>query len=407
MKNREKLENKLDLILNKEVSNTKLVSSRFDDLKKEGLNESDFSRFLHLRESVTAASDVILYYLCKVYFNEDIQGYFLSKEIKQYEKVSFSEPQLVLPISVRAIQISDQQWVGKITAQELLLWRNAQIINYNENAQRTMKHIVRHGREFFQISLNNKAVNSVMELMESGVFIPNTLTFNIPEDVSIHYDENSFQLDLTLGDMKPKLDILDGYHRYIAISKLLSKNPEFDYNMEIRFVQFTESEAQQFIWQEDQKTKMSKSQSDAMNQNKLANQITQRINDNGACDLYHHITANGTINKGYFAQMIDRLYCKNVAKKNELTVQKETVNNLTKYLNIIVEQDPSLLEKKWDRIYTYCALFLSDKETKKSEIDALYKKVKADEKYIFNSQEISKSDISKLTRLYREDKFYV
>lgn len=405
MKNREKLENTLNLILHKEVSNTKLVSSRFDELKALGINESSFSRFLHMRENVSAASDFILYCLCKVYLEKEVKDYFLPKEIKQYDKLKIEDEKLALPLSIKVIQISDQQWIGKITAKELMLWRNAQIINYNENAQRTLRHIIKHGRDFYQISLNNKAVNSIINLLESDSFVPNTLTFNIPEDVNYLYDEDTYTLDIKLDNQK--LDILDGYHRYIAISKELSKNPDFDCNMEIRFVQFSESEAQQFIWQEDQKTKMAKSQSEAMDQHKLANQITQRINDNGACDLYHHITANGTVNKGYFAQMVDRIYCKNVAKKNELKVQKETVDILVDYLNIIIEQDPSLLEKKWDRVYTYCALFLSDKEKKKSEIDKLYKKVKEDDKYIFNAQEITKTDMVKLTRLWREDKFYV
>lgn len=400
MKNRENLENKLDEILRSEVCDTKLVSGRFDDLKKLGIKESDFSRFLHCRESVAAASDFILYCLCKAYYPGYIKEHFLPNEIKQYDKLKIVEEKLVTPLSMKVIQVSDQQWIGKITAKELMLWRNAQIINYNENAQRTLKHIIRHGRDIYQISLNNKAVNSVMELMESDSFIPNTLTFNIPEDIHYEYDQDSYTLTINLNEQK--LDILDGYHRYIAISKMLSKNPDFDYNMEVRFVQFSESTAQQFIWQEDQKTKMAKSQSEAMDQHKLANQITQRINDNGACDLYHHITANGIINKGYFAQMVDRVYCKGIAKKNELKVQKETVNYLVDYLNILVEEDPTLTEKKWDRLYTYCAVFLSDKkDKKKSSVDKLYKKVKSEEKYIFNAQEITKTDLVKLTRLWK------
>ena len=399
MKNREKLENWLNGILMDEVSNNKQVSKRFDELKELGLKEMHFSRYLHLRESVSAASDFILYCLCKVYLPSDIKEFFLPNEIKQYDKLKIKEEKLVTPLTMKVVQISDQQWIGKITARDLLLWRNAQIVNYNENAQRTLRHIVKHGRDIYQIMLNNKAVNSVMELLRSDSFIPNTLTFNIPEDVEYSYDESTCTLTINLDGHK--LDILDGYHRYIAISKMLSENPEFDYNMEVRFVQFPETTAQQFIWQEDQKTKMAKTQSDAMDQHKLANQITQRVNGNVNCDLYNHITANGIINKGYFAQMVDKMYCVKIPKKNELAVQKETANQLVEYLNILVEQDSGLLEKKWDRLYTYCALFASDKTKKKSAVDKLYKKVKAEEKYIFNNQEITKSDIVKLSRLWK------
>lgn len=404
MKDRDVLENKLNEILNYEVSNTKKVFQRFTELKELGLNESSFSRYLHLRDNISSASDYILYCLCSVYFPKEVKDYFLSKEIKQYTKIKIEDPKLNSPIQLNVIQISDSQWIGKISARELLLWRNSSVINYNENAQRTMRKIIRRGQEIFQITLNNKAVDSVMNLMENDAFIPNTLTFNIPPDVNYDYDIGTCTLTIYLED--EKLDILDGYHRYIAISKELSKNADFDYPMEIRIVQFSESTAQQFIWQEDQKTKMTKSQSSAMNQYKLANQITQRLNDNGACDLYHHITPNGVINKGYFSQMVDKIYCNNVNKKDELRVQKETVEILTKYLNTLVSETNWIVGNQWDKTFTYCAVFLSNKVKKNiyNKIDQLHNRVLAEGKYIFASQDITGTDMGKLTRIWKEIK---
>ena len=402
MKIREELENRLDFILNTEVNNSKLVSSRFDELKKEGLQESNFSQFLHLREHISAASDFVLFCMCKVYYPDLVDYYFFPEEIKRYNRLKIKADKLKMPIRLEMVQINEQQWVGKITAKELLLWRNAQIINYNENAQRSLRHITKNGRDFYKIALKQKAVNSIMELMDDDEFIPNTLTFNIPDGVKYSFDKesNTFAIDLK-GN---KLDILDGYHRYIAISKELTKKPDLDITMEIRLVRFSESKAQQFIWQEDQKTKLVKVQSEAMNQLKLANQITQRINDDTNCDLYHHITANGIVNKGYFSQMVDKMYCKNIARKDELRVQKETVDYLVEYLNILVENEPELLEHRWERLFIYCALFMSNKEVKNpnKQIEKLYNKVKQDNKYIFNGQFISGSDLSRLTRLWKE-----
>lgn len=66
-------------------------------------------------------------------------------------------------------------------------------------------------------------------------------------------------------------------HRYIAISDLSNLNEDFDYPMELRSTMFSESKAQQMIWQKDQKTKMRKIESDSLNQNNFANQVINFI----------------------------------------------------------------------------------------------------------------------------------
>ena len=72
-----------------------------------------------------------------------------------------------------------------------------------------------------------------------------------------------------------------------------------------------------------------------MNQMKLANIITQRVNDSGDCDFYHNISPNGIINKGEFATMVDKVYCMNISKKNELETQREAVKKIVAYLNLL------------------------------------------------------------------------
>lgn len=408
MKNREELENKLENKIADELTDTNALFFHFQDLKRFGFTESDLGQYLHMRKSLTDASDFLLFCLTTSYFPNFVDDYFLPKEIQSYDKLKIQKEEIGGQLKINAVQISDTQWIGKISVKELMLWRNAQIINYNENAQRTMKHITRRGQDFYQIYLNKRAVNSIMEIMKSGNYIANTLTFNMTENTYYEYDEETHTLEIDISE--EKLDILDGYHRYIALSKLYNENPDFDFNMEIRIVQFTEPTAQQFIWQEDQKTKMRKSQSDAMNQMKLANIITQRVNDNGECDFYHNITPNGIINKGEFAIMVDKVYCTNISKKNELETQKEAVKKIVSYLNLLAS-DKEFLNKKWDKQLTYSAVYLSNKMpknlSKKAQISYLIRMtdiVSTDEnrKYMFKGSEITKTDLSKMSRIYKE-----
>lgn len=407
MKNRERLISKLQERMMGEHSDKKALDVHFQDLKQFGFSESDSGPYLHMRKSLDDADDFLLFCLTYTYYKSQIDDYFLPKEIETYGNLKYEKEELSGDIKIKAIKVSDNQWIGTISTKELMLWRNAQIINYNENAQRTMKHITRRGQDFYQIYLNKKAVSDIKSIMLEGQFIPNTLTFNMSEDADYNYDEN--ENILTIDVSEKKLDILDGYHRYIAISQIYNDNPDFDMNMEIRIVSFPESTSQQFIWQEDQKTKMRKSQSDAMNQLKLANQITQRINDSGECDFYHNISPNGIINKGDFSVMIERVYCNNVSKKKELEVQKKTVKKLIDYLNGLSDVNEELLSMKWDRLMIYAAVFMSkadieDKITRYNKFCELYEIISSDEnrKYMFKTSEITRNDISKLTRFSKE-----
>lgn len=408
MKNREKLEEKLERKIANECTDNNAIQTHFQDLKRFGLSEFDLGQYLHMRKNLTDTSDFFLFCLTTSYYPALINEYFFPKEIEAFENLKIQKEELNGQLKINAVQISDNQWIGRVSVKDLMLWRNAQIINYNENAQRTMKHITRRGQDFYQIYLNKKAIKSIMETMKSGNYIANTLTFNMNENTYYEYDADTNTLLIDVSE--EKLDILDGYHRYIAISKLYNEDSDLDFNMEIRIVNFTESTAQQFIWQEDQKTKMRKSQSDAMNQMKLANVITQRVNDSGDCDFYHNIVPNGIINKGEFAVMVDKVYCINIAKKNELEMQKETVKRLVAYLNLLADADKSLLSSSWDKQMVYTAVYLSNKTEKNlskkkliSIFNNMYNELVSDEnrKYMFKGSDVTKTDLSKMSRIYK------
>ena len=416
MVRREYLIKKLDKLMLSERTNNKKVLKRISDLyDKFNLNDSISGNYIFGREPLGAANDYMLFCLTSIYSPEDLKICFLREEIEQYENVKISEEKLKGNIILHAIQIADNQWIGRVKISDLMLWRNSSVINYNENAQRTMQHVVirgngenKKGRDYYQISLNQKAVNDISELIKENKFIPNTLTFNVPEDVEINYDETNFSLYINLDGKQ--LDILDGYHRYIALSKLYNMgNDELqDYCMEIRIVQFPESIAQQFIWQEDQKTKMRKVQSDALNQYKDSNQIVQRINGNPNCYFYNQISPNGIINKGYFAAVLNKVYNVDSTRTAKFSIQEQIQlsNKMSTFLNKIADEEPELLKKKWDERFIYAVVFYSqDSETASyKDISKLYKQITTDEnmKFMFNNHTVSSRDITTMRKLSSE-----
>lgn len=254
------------------------------------------------------------------------------------------------------IQIADDQWIGKITVSELMQLRDAQIINYNENTQRVMKRIHKGNEEIYQISLNKKAILSMEELFRDGIYIPNTITLNMPEGTSFSYRNGS----LVIKKIE-HFDITDGYHRYIAMSNLYNEDKDFDYPMELRITNYSEDKSRQLIWQEDQKTKMARIDSESMNMNSSANKVVQRLNLSPIFNLAGQINTNkGIINSSELAEIIRATYfpvSKIFSKKKELEAIIKAESEIRTGINAITEQDTRRLEYPWAKEFLYCLIY--------------------------------------------------
>ena len=133
------------------------------------------------------------------------------------------------------------------------------------------------------------------------------------------------------------------------MSDLVNKG-SFDYPMELRITTFSDSKAQQMIWQEDQKTKMRRIDSKSLNQNDFATRICNQINADKQSNLCGLISRNkGVINAAYFCNIVQMLYVTQVKNrgdeikiKNESTVTAEARaqvrNNNVERANINVNE---------------------------------------------------------------------
>lgn len=311
--------------------------------------ENIFSDYLTLKNPLAAATDYDLFVLLYCIDKEKINQFFTDEEIEKYSKQDFKMEMLGDTFSFEALEIvPDQQWISHISTKEIIQLRDNQKIKYNEKTQRTMKHISSGGQDFYQIDLNNKAVESIMKYMQDGIYIPNTLTLNIPDDADFEYSKKA--KELRFNNIK-EFDILDGYHRYVAISRCYTLDKSFEYPMELRFVKFRESKANQFIFQEDQKTKMKKIDSDSLNQYDYANQVVQKLNEES--NLAGLINRNdGIINSAQMSHLIRMLYFSKKLNKAESRASViNTSKELKEKLNGVTEKNTDLLKKPWtDRL---------------------------------------------------------
>ena len=323
------------------------------------------SDFIASRVSISEASEFILFILLDSMFTvlkddriDSVDKYYTMQEAQFYRKSEYETGKIKFPLSFKMIQIDDDQWIGHIDIKTLMKFREAQLITYNENTQRTMQRIVKGDKEVYKIKVQANAVNQIAYSYANKTFIPNTITLNMPVeyDPEFYYDEETCTLIIKSID---SFDIIDGYHRYVAACRASDMDSEFNYNMELRIVNFTEDKAKQMIYQEDQKTKMRKIDSESMNMTKTANVVVTRLNENVRCNLQGMISRNeGIIPFGELAELVDYFYFKgNTIKGKERTIAIKAINQLTECFNMLTEYNTKYLESKWKYSTLLAAMF--------------------------------------------------
>lgn len=310
----------------------------------------------------------------------DPKTFFTEPEFNSYSRRKYKEPKLEYPIRIKCIQVADDQWIGKTNVNFLMNLNRFQMINYNINAQRTMRRVVNGDNISYKIFVNNVAVKKIQNSFHNKAYIPDTITLGITSeaDPEFYYDEETCELVI---DKINYFDIPDGYHRYLAMIRERDEDKSFDYPLELRVVYFDENKTKQFIFQQDQKTKMKKIDSDSMDMNSMSNIITDKLNTN--CYLAGNINRNdGIINYSVLSSVINFYYFKgqNINKKEQMKIVMNVSTELKTGINMIIDKCPSLLDKKFwgnqDIMFTVYAIKTGIyQELSEEDIKNIYQKL--------------------------------
>lgn len=350
LKSKEQLAGKLKGICDKVLFEKKIVNEILEGMKENyNIPTGITMDMLTGRTDLINESEFFLFALCKT-FDETLdkhntEKYFTPIEIDGLSKSKWEEEKIKFPIEIKCIPVTADQWIGSVDIDFLMKLRKAQLINYNVNAQRTLQRVVRGERSYYKITLNKDAIRKISSNLENGSYIPNTITLNMPETASYSYDDSRNILSIREID---HFDISDGYHRYIAMSQIKDKNPDFNYPMELRIIMFSEDKVKQFIYQEDQKTKMRKIDSDSMNMNAPENNVIERLNRDVIFNFKNKIGRNDSqINYGEFASVIRFFYFKGQTADKSIKRIIEVEGEIRDKLNELTNRYNDLLEKQY------------------------------------------------------------
>ena len=272
------------------------------------------------------------------------EEFFSEIEINSYKTMKAVNEKIEFPIRIPCFAVTEDQWIGATSSKFFMDLRREQLIKYNANAQRIMKKIIKGESIIFKMLPNKLAIKAIKILMLGGLFIPNTITLNIPYDSDADFYYDNGEKELVIKSIS-NFDISDGYHRYLAMAEISDIDPNFNYPMEIRIINFTEEKTRQFIFQEDQKTKMTKTESNTMNINRASNNVIDRLNEMSSFDFKGQIGRNdGTINFAAMSDFVEYFYFR--AKKQYTNLDIRNVANTIKgQFNALSEYDPSYITK--------------------------------------------------------------
>ena len=344
---REKLDERIRVLIAKLPKNQPLYDELYE---KYNIPISVTSDVCSNRNDVSEVNNFIAYALLSALEPRDISTYFTEEEIKIYSTSRFETNKVEFPFKFEnMVQVCPDQWIGSISVKTLMRLKDSQLIKYNENTQRTLRKIVRGDDEYFRIYLNNKSIEEIKRLFEGGFYIPDDITLNIPIDYSRFVpNRNGENVGDYIVDEPGMMDILDGYHRYIALSRITREFPDFDYQMEIRLVNFSEEKAKQFIFQKDQKTRMSRVSSNSMNQYSVANQVVDYLNTSSKSNIQGEISRNkGNIDYSFLSALISYYYFGNKQKKYTRKDAIETQGELEKKFNALTTENTDWLEHRF------------------------------------------------------------
>lgn len=372
------------------------------------------SDFISIRTPLEEANDFILFCLLdsieKVTdSNSVIEKYFVGKEINTYKNSKFKVDKIRFPLKFKMIQVAEDQWIGSIDFKTLMKFRAAQLIHYNENAQRTMQRIVKGDNEYWQISRNISSIEKISDLTLNDAYIPTPYTLNIPQETDFDFYYNEDECELVIKSLD-HFDITDGYHRYLSACRVCDNDKNFNFTMELRITNFSEDKARQFVHQEEQKNFMPKIDSDAMNMYKDANNTVREINQSSRCHMQGMITQNkGIIKLGDLADLVDYFYFKGVTSKaKSRSIKISAIKELIDNFNMLVEHDIKYLEKPYSykQLISVMVCFDYFKDKDKSNmcevIDEVVDRVKKVDNVQFTNRQAKTAMVNEVRKIIME-----
>lgn len=287
---REKIEDALIPIL----QNIKIHRNKVDAIKKRLLEndvfEGETSNLIINPENVKNVDIRLLCLLTKAIQDElgyqtiNVDDYFTKSEIKdslQYTSLlDYASNGSQLPLErSEVISYDSSTFMTKMSVQTINELLQGGDLYYNFDTQRESKYVERKNKVIRVPKVNKKAVREIAQHLLNGTLIKTTLVFNAAPNTSdegeeLIYNSRKNVLMITEGT---RLDILDGYHRTLAIQQALLTKPDLDFDFPVLITNYSTKKAQMYIGQIALATPISLTKAKAMRSERRSDEAVQTL----------------------------------------------------------------------------------------------------------------------------------
>ena len=287
---RQKLESKLDLILQDYANDNKIIN-KVTDLLVENHNFSRGRTIGVFTQSspISYFSDTELCLLVKYLYiatNElkiKLENWFNDTEIELANTYKFIDDEKINKIVLHNVdQISNYQWIcTKETYQNVSRFMQNGLITYNTKTQR-QPMIRRYGDKItYTPNIKPSKVNAIKQEMVNGTFNPNTIIWNIrkidgSEKEKFRYNSKDRTLIIEVDNIN--VDIIDGANRTGAILKSTEEMPNIDMTTSIMIYFVDEEKARQIIFQEAKAEPLDEKYVDQFDSTNVNMEVAKNIN---------------------------------------------------------------------------------------------------------------------------------
>lgn len=276
----------------------------------------------------------------------DVDKYFTDTQKRSFEVPIEDEVPVGDIVFEKYLQLNPDQYIVTASIDEIVKWRDARRLKYNENTQRKMTIKESKGVEVKSVTLNSEARNEIHELMEKNEFISNILAININPDYNeeLPYVTKEGKLVIPAA---VEIDISDGFHRYLEMTSVKDSNSNWEYTSAFYVTVFDENKANQFIWQEDHKNHLEKEQKETMNKSDELNYWLDRLNKSSKFHLKGTLDAE----KLYVITIMVRNLFDTKNKKIDRAEGMKIYQSIESNINELVEEkfyfDKDITKQEW------------------------------------------------------------
>jgi hypothetical protein len=263
-KDRQKLEDNLDLILQDYSNDNKIIEKVTNDLATKGISRGKVGGWFTQAIPLCYVSEVELCLFTKSFYSHthefkiNPEDFFNEVELSSAELYHYNEKEKTSVILLHNVdQINEYQWLcTKETYQNIAKYFENGLITYNPNTQRQPLKRKVGDRIIEVININKKKVKEIVDEMVKGTFNTNAIILNVRHITGtekIKYNANNRTLMIEIDDTT-LCDVIDGFHRLGSMLKVVEQKPDTDRITSIYVYFVDEEKARSVIRQEAKAT---------------------------------------------------------------------------------------------------------------------------------------------------------